>query len=391
LPFDATILLMQEEDWPFSDALLLPLTGIWLLIELLIVFRVRPRFEGIRQRAVDLVAVAAILPLAACVGWTYWRTIAPLPDLVKLPPTPNAYDEIIRLTPSWADKSLPNRPGASPSLMRVFAEENQQDLDSLRAAIALPGTVVLLNESEGALREVIDETRAIRNLQLALRASADGQQDVQQAAIGRDLLRLGDRASNGGIFLHRAVASLITQDGIKLIHRTRRQLERDQLLSLIKEITQLEGHMESGDAVADRDRNWAIKTSDWPIRVVLAAIDFSGAESTSEIAQQMQSIIAMDLALLRLLRVELALHAFRRDHGKLPATLTELMPALLDAIPIDPFSNQPLLYRPKGDEFELYSVGVDGRDDNGAEGSPFTGGRGDLNLDMLERRPIPTK
>jgi hypothetical protein len=54
-------------------------------------------------------------------------------------------------------------------------------------------------------------------------------------------------------------------------------------------------------------------------------------------------------------------------HGRLPASLADLVPQYLAAIPSDPYDNLPLRYRilPKG--YVVYSIGPDFKDDHGLE------------------------
>lgn len=62
----------------------------------------------------------------------------------------------------------------------------------------------------------------------------------------------------------------------------------------------------------------------------------------------------------------LALAAYHHDHGEYPASLDELVPDYLEALPPDPFSQGPLVYRRgEADEYVLYTVGEDGIDDGG--------------------------
>lgn len=64
----------------------------------------------------------------------------------------------------------------------------------------------------------------------------------------------------------------------------------------------------------------------------------------------------------------LAVERFRRAHnGALPASLDALVPAYLPKVPSDPYSGQPLLFKPLNPGFVVYSVGEDGRDDGGVE------------------------
>lgn len=63
--------------------------------------------------------------------------------------------------------------------------------------------------------------------------------------------------------------------------------------------------------------------------------------------------------------VAVALEIHRRRHGTYPATLDELVPTLLPAIPPDRYTGKPLNYRLRDGKPLLYSVGVDRVDDKG--------------------------
>jgi hypothetical protein len=65
--------------------------------------------------------------------------------------------------------------------------------------------------------------------------------------------------------------------------------------------------------------------------------------------------------------VACAVERFRNDNQKVPATLNELVPRYLPAVPNDPVIEKPLAYRVKDDRehYIIYSVGSDGADNNG--------------------------
>jgi hypothetical protein len=66
----------------------------------------------------------------------------------------------------------------------------------------------------------------------------------------------------------------------------------------------------------------------------------------------------------RLAAVALAARLYEIDHdGRMPAALTDLVPTYLPAVPTDPLSGKPLLY--KTDPPRVYSVGDDGVDHGG--------------------------
>lgn len=64
-------------------------------------------------------------------------------------------------------------------------------------------------------------------------------------------------------------------------------------------------------------------------------------------------------------RIALALELHRRTTGTYPADLKALVPAVLPALPDDPFSRRPFCYAKKGKDYLLYSVGANLIDDGG--------------------------
>ena len=74
-------------------------------------------------------------------------------------------------------------------------------------------------------------------------------------------------------------------------------------------------------------------------------------------------------ALLRSAVAALSAERFRRGHGRWPATLNELVPELLAAVPCDPFDLQPLRLARHADGIVIYSVGPNGTDDGGDVGA----------------------
>jgi hypothetical protein len=69
----------------------------------------------------------------------------------------------------------------------------------------------------------------------------------------------------------------------------------------------------------------------------------------------------------RNLVIAFALAAYRDDTGRYPDSLDKLVPKYLEGIPNDLFTGKPLRYRLTEEGYLLYSVGVNGVDDNGIE------------------------
>jgi hypothetical protein len=86
----------------------------------------------------------------------------------------------------------------------------------------------------------------------------------------------------------------------------------------------------------------------------------------------------------RNLRVAFALAAYRCDHKTYPKTLDALAPKYLAKVPDDLFTGKPLIYRPSENGYLLYSLGPDGKDDEGRGNDDDP--KGD---DIAIRIPVP--
>ncbi len=101
---------------------------------------------------------------------------------------------------------------------------------------------------------------------------------------------------------------------------------------------------------------------------------------------------------LRSMIAALACERYRMkdEHKRWPATLDDLVKAkLLDAVPTDPIDNQPLRYRRTRDGIVIYSIGFDGKDDQGNidRAQPYNPGV-DLgfrlwDVEQRRRQPLP--
>jgi hypothetical protein len=96
-----------------------------------------------------------------------------------------------------------------------------------------------------------------------------------------------------------------------------------------------------------------IMSSDWPIAMFAPALERIGDKEDATVANRVLAQLAAALA------------AYQAERGGYPETLDALAPAYLAAVPSDPFTNKPLVYRPTKAGYLLYSVGPDLSDDGG--------------------------
>jgi hypothetical protein len=68
-----------------------------------------------------------------------------------------------------------------------------------------------------------------------------------------------------------------------------------------------------------------------------------------------------------LARTAIALEIYRIEKGSYPDNLAALVPGILEKVPEDLFNGKPLLYKLRGGDYLLYSVGPNRTDEGGAQ------------------------
>jgi hypothetical protein len=134
---------------------------------------------------------------------------------------------------------------------------------------------------------------------------------------------------------------------------------------IIAELEEMERFRDDDDVA--RDQLWYSLNHRWAFRLeqVLNAGTNRSSDSTyvsCQVARRRSNCSE------RLLQLDLALWAYRAEHGAYPQSLEALQPRYLSEIPLDPFSRRAFVFRPMADDFVLYSVGGDGVDNGGKFG-----------------------
>jgi hypothetical protein len=365
----------------FAGGLFLP-SAVFTAIILLIAGSWQASSQRIRVVRCGAI-VAMTLPALWLTSWTMYRIAVP----TALPPVavaePNAYRMIREAPQKWKEGIVIPSPGLHGGEAIVkFLDEHRAELQDVRAALEQPGTVIL---SDNMLRDM-DDLNAARNYQKLLTLAGQFVSTRQRAMLGRDLLRLHDRTTQGGSLLNRLTSYSALIIGIDLIARDRSDLSRADCEALLKEVSALNRAWEPHDLLAERDRAYTVRTGDWAVRLQWLAEEFAGYDHTADLLPILL-LLRLGEARLALLETELALQLFHQDEQRWPDSLEQLVPHYLARIPDDPCGNGPLIYRREESGYKLYSVGKNRIDDGGAfvgsDAMMIAGAPADLWVDIM--------
>jgi hypothetical protein len=136
---------------------------------------------------------------------------------------------------------------------------------------------------------------------------------------------------------------------MQLKDRTARKKELDKLEKELEEVVK-----ESKKAPKDDPGKAAAKSVSY-VLISLLMPAFHKVASAHDRAQQIE----------RNLHVAFALEVYKSEEGRYPTKLAELSPKYLTTVPDDLFSGKPLIYKPSDKGYLFYSVGANGKDDDG--------------------------
>lgn len=183
---------------------------------------------------------------------------------------------------------------------------------------------------------------------------------ITEASIGAALER-------NGINIDWLVGNNLEQTGLHEMIRVRERITGATRRKCIQQLQAIDRSREPVSRVIERDRAWTDRKYGWSERLRTVLGELQGHDDEAD----WFSVMRFDLgerrrdAFLRLLITDLSIREFCEVNGRAPDDLSELIPDYMLALPNDPFGHAPFPYRKTTDDFELYSVGVDGVDDGG--------------------------
>jgi hypothetical protein len=327
--------------------------------------------KNLRRALVPLLLVSLLLLVV--LGFI----IAPAPTAEPLP-NPNEYDDFVR-----AGKMVTGR-------VDNFSELDEQELRRLiqtnaeplrlarlgltkRSAVPRGSQFAHLSELKGLARLLSGEGR-LRELE---------NRPGEAARCYAEAIHLGSAISNGGL-LNRLVGIACEFLGASPLVKLVPNLTCEQSRLLITQLEPVDTNTVNWEELLRKERR--LMRAELPKQLNLLEV-IQELWTARDLVNKAKVKHDISAAHMRLLTVELALRCYREERGSVPATLDQLVPKYLGRVPLDPFSDRPLVYQAQGTNWLLYSLGPDRVDDGGkpfvrtSTGQGGTATVGDLHYD----------
>jgi len=345
---------------------------------------VEPAKGGTMRLAIKHLAKVGVVLLSLFVLVRLGRVYCALATPVAIPettlPNPNGYDALIRAGEVLERITIPDTETATKAELEAFVGEYGDTLDSARAALDQEWRVPL----EYAWSD-IDTNRLSAVRALARSFANEGALAEMEAraadAVERyvDTIRVARASERGGTVIHRLFGVACENIGLAGLQGLRRRLTGEESSELVAVLLALDTSREPLKEVFHRDEIWSEHVYGWQSR--LWHYFRRTTDETVLVLQAMEGSDHRVQAMIRLLICELAIQAYRSEYASAPRQLEDLVPDYLPAMPEDPFSGKPLVYRCTQEGYLLYSVGYNERDDGGQRPDPMDFFGGDMLLD----------
>lgn len=302
------------------------------------------RWRGVARR----LALTGAAILAVPAAWLYWQML--WPPVMPPPPPPGSthYDRILAIArelPEWGTApSDAVATAAVEELVILLAEPSHLTTKAVEDGMKLGSNSAAMSGHECLkLFELLRKARET--------AQSGGEYDrVCDLAIAQ--FHLQQTMSRGGT---------IGNDGYSVSYILLPFRDKISSTSARRIIDVLERAMSGReDASVKYARSLAQheRHSGWPMRLELVLME--RRELPENVRSHYESMDRLAETEFRSLQVFYAVGLFRDQHGRLPATLAEMMPEFLPALPKDPFTDKPMRYVVFGEKYRLYSAGRNG-------------------------------
>lgn len=298
-------------------------------------------------------------------------------------PSPNGYDDFLRAA-SLLTGNVDNASTLDHDGLRALLSANAETLRLVRLGLtrhcALPAQSAMSNVP--GMMSDLALLKSLTRLLIAEGQLAEMENRNADAALSYvDAIHFGNEISRGGFLINRLVGIACEAIGGTPLSKLVPDLNPAEARRVVTELEKIDDAGITWEEVLRNENRFALHQLGKgfnPVTWVVTRRQTRSAKQRAELRDKRVS------AHIRLLTAELAVRCYRSEQGRAPTGLQQLVPNYLQRVPADPFSGTPLIYRPQGSDWLLYSIGEDGVDDGGkrvARSAPGALTKGDIFYD----------
>src|ERR1035437_374976 len=289
-----------------------------------------------------LIPTAVIL---AIVGLLIFQELQPLPPIQSLP-NPNGYDDFVKAG-EMANDNTGNYYEMKLEELRRLVAKNSDALQTARTGLQKDCAVPLQfsrNYMSRHIPELADNKRLAQAFAAEGRLAEMENRPSDAAGSYLDLIRQGNDSARGGVLIDALVGLAIENIGVAGLQKNTDRLDAKSCRETVAALETLDAQRQSWNEVIQQEDGWSRRTfTSLSYRIYRPLL----SKMTREAFQKAERKFKEQQLKTRQLLIGLAARAYELDKGHRPASLADLVPDYLKAIPQDPVTGTNLVYSPR--------------------------------------------
>jgi hypothetical protein len=296
-----------------------------------------------RNRLIMLFILA--FPFIVLFGFLISQIAGPLPPVQPLP-NPNGYDNFVKAgqmvsTNSWTYDKM------NLAQLRETTAANAEALALARAGLSNECRVPL-QFSEAFAENHVSDLVGIRSLAPAFvvegKLAEKENRPADAAKSYLDTVHFGNESARGGVLVDQMVGTAVESIGTSHLTNLLDQLDTKSCRETAAALETLDTQRQTWDEVMQQEHDWSRRTFPGVKYEYVRLIEHKSLEKVFQKAGQIFKVRQQQT---RQLIIALAARAYELDKGKPPASLADLVPDYLKAVPQDPLTGTNMVYSPR--------------------------------------------
>ncbi|HKI70026.1 MAG TPA: hypothetical protein VKA67_10585 [Verrucomicrobiae bacterium] len=295
----------------------------------------------------NTVIIILLIPAAvivAVLGLVLFNSLQPLPPVPSLP-SPNGYNAFIKAG-DMVTSNVSDYVDLNPDELQQVVNENSNALQLARRGLTQECRVPLdYSATSSAHLDQLSNMKRLANALAAEGRLAEIQNHPGDAAKSYlDLIQLGIKSAHGGVIIDGLVGMALENLGVSDLKKIAGKLDAESCRKAAARLETLDAHRTSWPEILRQEKAWSRRT--FPgFKFRLAALLTRG--TLTRIYRRSEQKFKEHESRTRQLMVDLAARAYQLDKGHQPASITDLVPDYLKAIPKDPLTGSNMVYSPR--------------------------------------------
>jgi hypothetical protein len=300
------------------------------------------------KKSRNWVMVLLSIPLTAIlavIGLLFFDAVRPLPPLSPLP-NPNGYDDLVKAG-EMADKNTGNYTEMKLVELRGLVAKNSDALQAARAGLQEDCAVPLqFSQNWGSrhLPELADFKRLAQAFAVEGRVAEMENRPGDAVKSYLDAIRLGNKSARGGILIDQLVGTAIEAIGTAGLQKLVDQLDAKTCREAAATLETLDAQGQTWKEVMQQEDAWSRRTfTSLSYRIYRPLLSKMSVKARQAGERRFNKGQIMKRRLL----VDLAARAYELENGCCPASVADLVPDYLKAVPKDPVNGKTMVYSPR--------------------------------------------